>query len=130
MEPREIPFAQWPQCMEQFSRIHRGKAARVETTAAEDAVTGANARDLPLVGVTDERAADHQQERIHVVLGGPAEPHVDHVIPRPSKVRLAEWNDGYSALLEIESDEGWQTSVRVGPDEQMLPPGVILDGLA
>lgn len=130
MEPREIPFEQWSRCMEQFSRIHRGKLARVQTTAAEEAVTAANARNLPLVGVTDERAADDKPERVHVALGGPAHPHVDHVILRPSKVRLAEWNDGYSALLQVESDEGWQTSVRVGPDEQMLPPGVILDGLA
>jgi len=131
MESRPIPFDEWPLAMEQFSRIHRGKPARVETTAAERAITAANARELPLIGVTDERAivGNDEPERIHVVLGGATDPHVDHVIPRPSEVRLAEWNDGYSALLQIESEEGWQTNVRVGPQEQMLPPGVILDGL-
>lgn len=129
MEPREIPFEQWPRTLEQFSRIHRGKPARVHTSGAADG-TRANADDLPLLGVTDERTADAGDERIHVVLGAPAAAHVDHVIPRPSKLRLAEWNDGYSALLQIESDDGWQTTVRVGPDEQRLAPGMILDGLA
>ena len=52
-----------------------------------------------------------------------------HVIDRPSHVRVAEWNDAVSSALQIESAGGTVTLARVGPAEQMLPPGFITDGI-
>ena len=52
-----------------------------------------------------------------------------HDIGRVSHVRVAEWNDAVSSALEIESEGGVVTTVRVGPAEQTLPSGYITDGI-
>jgi hypothetical protein len=51
------------------------------------------------------------------------------VIEEPAQVRVAEWNDGYSAALEIVSADGSSVLVEVGPPQEMLAPGIITDGV-
>ena len=50
------------------------------------------------------------------------------MVAKPMRIRAAEWNDGVSAQLLIDSDDGSTTAIRVGPAEEVLPPGFILDG--
>jgi hypothetical protein len=127
MDTQEIPHEQWPQYLDQFSRLHRGKAARVHTADPEVGFQ-ANAEGLPLIGLSDDHPG-RPDETIRVMLGGDSGTHVDHAVPRPAHVRVTEWNDGYSAALQIESSDGDMTLVQVGPQGQGLPEGFITDGL-
>jgi hypothetical protein len=124
---RDIPAARWHEALEQFSRAHEGQAARVETADAASAVSS-DAQGLSLIGVAEDRSGG-AGESIRIMLGARPGGHVSHAVRRPTQVRVAEWNDGYSGLLEIESADGTRTSVQVGPAEQTLPPGMITDGL-
>lgn len=126
-ETKEIPFDRWPAFFEQFSRAHRGQASQVRTA---DTSVGfqANAQDLPFIGVLDERPGA-SDESIRVMLGSSGGTHIDHAVHRPAHVRVAEWNDGFSAALQIEAADGSMTLIQVGPPEHMLPPDMVTDGL-
>ena len=126
MTMHEIPRDRWPDYLDQFSRVHRDWPARVETTI-DTQPESRNAADLPLLGVTDERVGGREQ--ITIMLGRMSNAHLSHTIEQPLKMRGAEWNDGYSGLLEIESADGARTTVQVGPPEQTLPPQIITDGV-
>lgn len=128
MQRVEIPPEHWPQMFEQFSRMHAGRPAHVSTSGA--AAGGAsNSKDLPLIGVTTGAANLPAREELHVMVGQPGGPHVDHVVPRPRRLWTAAWNDGSSGMLEIDSDDGSTTLVQVGPLEQLLPEGMVVDGV-
>ena len=132
MTRREIPSEEWPSFMEQFTRLHHGKMAGVMTV---DAKSGAeqSVRETPLLGVFDRRGGGGADEAIEIEFGGGMEQMVqvahNHRVSRPSRVWTTEWNDGYSAELEIESADGGGITVRVGPAEQVLPPGMVTDGV-
>jgi hypothetical protein len=127
MHTIEIPIDHWPSFLDQFSRAHRGQPAEVTT---EDRTLGlqSDAKGLPFIGVTDV-SPDQVDETIRIMLGDSSGTHIDHAVEHPSHVRVAEWNDGFSAALQIESDDGRVTLVQVGPLEQMLPDDVLTDGL-
>lgn len=128
MQRLEIPPAQWQRCLENFSRLHAGRLAHVSTSGA---VAGGarTAEDLRLIGVTSGDPTPGHEDELHVMVGGPDGPHVDHAVRRPRRLWMAEWNDGCSGLLEIDSDDGSTTLVRVGAPEQLLPEGMIVDGV-
>lgn len=125
MRTREIAVEKWASFFESFSRRHRRKPADVSTVAPGLGVHY-NARELPLTGVTAELAGADGR-RIEIMLGGPLDRHLVHIIASPVRVRAAEWNDGYSAAIQIESDGGTKTLLRVGPEAEVLEPGVVLD---
>ncbi len=127
MKRRDIPKPEWPSFFDHFSRLHHGQDADVEIVD-RSANVQSPARALPLLGVTEERHSD-QAEQVAIIAGKPEGPLVTHVVNGPRHVRAAEWNDEVSAALEIESDDGLTTLVRVGPPEQTLPAGMITDGL-
>src|SRR5688572_31521625 len=121
----EIPHEHWPQSLDQFSRLHTGRTAHVSTSGT--AAGGANAEDLPLIGITIGAESPTGEEEVRIMVGRPHGPHLDHVLSRPRRLWTAEWNDGVSGLLEIDSDDGSTTLVQVGPSEQLLPEGMIVD---
>jgi hypothetical protein len=127
METREIETSQWQPFFDRFSRAHQGQHVSVET-AGRDFGVQANARNLPLVGITAEPSEARRPE-IQVVIGDSPAASVTHVISRPVKVAIAEWNDFVSAAVRIEAEDGTVTLVQAGPPEQMLPPGCILDDI-
>jgi hypothetical protein len=127
MRTREVPRNEWASFCEQFSRIHHHKPVNMTTTERELGVQP-NARDLPLIGITTEQSAGGGRQ-IGVMLGEATGAHLAHTIERPSHLRVAEWNDDYSAALQIESEDGSVTLLQVGPEAEVLPPGVILDGI-
>jgi hypothetical protein len=130
---QEIPHEQWPGYLDQFSRAHREAESRLET-AVDGKSECRNATNLPLIGITDE-CADHD-ERISIMLGRapeslgePSEANLSHTVDHPVRMRGAEWNDGYSGAIEIESADGSWTVLQVGPSNQTLPNGMITDGI-
>lgn len=127
MQAQDIPAAQWPELLNQFSRRHHGQNVHVETLAPETGLRQ-QADGIPLVGVLSELGSG-QDQKIDIVAGAPGGALLSHAIDHPSRVRLCEWNDGVSAELEIEARDGSLTRIRVGPAEQTLPPGGITDGV-
>jgi hypothetical protein len=126
MERREITDLEWPAVFDQFSRLHHGQKADVEIVHPKGQVQ-APLRGLPLLGVTTEQGAGGG--RAVAIMAGEAEgAHVSHSVNMPRRVWLSEWNDGVSAILEIECADGDRALVRVGPPGQTLLPGMITDG--
>jgi len=123
----EIPRQRWRDHLDQFSRAHHDAAAHVEMYKGS-ANHACDIADLPLLGITAEYA-DDEDEQIQIMLGRPTNENLSHTIEHPVRVRSAEWNDGYSGSLQIESADGSTTTVQVGPSEQTLPPGIITDGV-
>ena len=119
-----IPPERWPQYLEQFSRAHAGQVASVCTSGTLGG-GAANADQMPLIGISTEPSGSE----LHVMLGEPGGPHLDHVVKRPCRMWTAEWNDGFSAVLEIDADDGSTTLVQVGPPEQLLGEGMVVDGV-
>jgi hypothetical protein len=126
MKLQEIPHEHWREYLDMFSRAHRSWPARVQTTTPQ-IHEAHDLGDLPLLGITDEQSEDREQ--IQITLGHPRHTHLSHTIERPLRLCAAEWNDGYSGRVEIESADGETTTVQVGPKEQTLPPGMITDGV-
>ena len=126
MDTREVLPAEWTLFSDRFSRAHRGKRATVETIG-EDLGVQPNVRNLPLVGVAIDGSEDDR--RLEIIVGDSPHAHLTHVIDRPTRVCVAEWNDGFSAAVQIEADDGRVTLLRVGPQERVLPAGMIVDGV-
>jgi hypothetical protein len=120
-----IPPQRWSQCLEQFSRAHAGQSTTVCTSGAP-AGAAANADELPLIGIVSEPAS---RGELHIMLGRAGGPHVDHVVKKPCHMWSAEWNDGFSAELEIDAEDGSTTRVQVGPPEQLLAEDLVVDGV-
>jgi hypothetical protein len=129
MDTRTIPPDQWATFFDQFSRLHQGKPVRVQSLGRDEGVQ-ATVREAPLLGITQEcrggTAADAR--KIWIMTGDPSGAHASHAIERPSCVRVAEWNDGYSAALDITSADGSAVLLEAGPPQQLLAPGLVTDG--
>jgi len=127
MQMKEIPRHRWQEYLDQFSRAHHEAPAHVELYKGSGN-HACDVADLPLLGITAEHV-DGEDEQIQIMLGRPADENLSHTIEHPMRVRSAEWNDGYSGSIEIESADGSTTTVQVGPPQQTLPPGIITDGV-
>jgi hypothetical protein len=128
METREVLAVEWRAFFKRFSRLHAGKRATVETMGGDLGVQP-NARELPLVGITPEGGGggDNPERWIEISLGDSPGAHLDHVIACPTHVRVVEWNAGFFAALQIEAEDGHTTLLRVGPQDRVLPPGLVMD---
>jgi hypothetical protein len=127
MALRQVPSEQWPALVDQFSRLHQGKAVQISLTGP---VIGTRrySTDQPLLGLVDERHGE-ADESISVVWGGKSAGTFSHSMRRPNRVSIAEWNDACSARLEIESAEGDRLVIQAGPAAELLAPGMITDGV-
>lgn len=120
----DIPMEQWHEVFDQFSRRHQGQLAEL-TIAAPDFGRHEQAHAMPLLGISAEPHGTGWH--ITVIAANPDGTHMSHEIANPTRVRFAEWN-GVSGQLEIDAADGFSTSVQVGPVEQTIPEGAILDG--
>src|SRR5690349_2433181 len=127
MQMQEIPRQRWHDYFDQFSRAHHDEQAHVEMYK-NAARRGCDVADLPLLGITAEHA-DDADEQIMIMLGRAKDGNLSHTIEHPVRVRSAEWNDGYSGRVQIESADGSTTTIQVGPPQQTLPSGIITDGV-
>jgi hypothetical protein len=99
----------------------------IETLTPEIGVR-CNISRLPLLGVTIE-GDPREFRKITIEAGDGKSGLFTHTVGNPAEIRIAEWNDGVSSTLDIESLDGEITRVRVGPQEQLLPPGMVTDDL-
>ena len=127
MYQQEIPYKEWPEFFEQFGRLHHGKQAEITLV---DATGGREhfANKQPLLGLLDEKHGS-DGEAITVMIGGSSIGTSSHAVFRPDHVSASEWNDGFSAELQIHSQDGKTLVVQVGPAAQTLMPGVVTDGI-
>src|SRR4051794_36368901 len=113
MQTMEIPKSEWRSFFDQFSRMHHGQPVVVETLGTDVGVE-ANVEGIPLLGVTAEPAGGGGgAPRIDLIAGRPDGIDWRHAIADPVRVRASEWNDGISAVVEIESADGHTTLLRV-----------------
>src|SRR5438132_1309394 len=126
MGTREIPIADWPTFLDQFSRSHHGQPveARMARSGSGEHVI---VRELPLLGITIEKRVRGDWE-IEIMAGEAGGEVFCHTLVCPLRVEAREWNDGVSAELKIQAQNGGTTWVRVGPQQQTLPPNFITDG--
>lgn len=128
MNTNEISREEWPAFLDQFSRRHLGQLVTVESMEPQ---LGAqlNVRDAQLVGLTAEPDAAGG-EQIIIMTERPHHQALAHVVRRPSHLRLAEWNGGVSAALQIEGEGELVTLVVAGPLEEIRPPEYVDDDAA
>ncbi|HEY1252072.1 MAG TPA: DUF5335 family protein [Thermoanaerobaculia bacterium] len=125
METREIPRDSWIEFLNGFSRRHEGWLVDVQILGGVGAQTEAHER--PLEGVSSDPGGRH----IAITLG-PAERPAEHLIEKPSHVRVQE-EGGADLSLQIESSGGETTLLTfrsplapervdgVAPDETKTP---------
>jgi Family of unknown function (DUF5335) len=123
MNVRDIPRAQWPAFLDQFSRTHRAWLATIDTdgTRAE----GQNAAPHPLRSVTpfvyNDRVA-----HIDIRFQDDAQAHEPLRINAPGTVRVDETTEGIAQTLEIIDSNGVSTRLRF----RAAPRAEMLDGVA
>ena len=112
MQTQEIPKHEWVPFLDDFSRRHQGEPVTVEVFGPN---MGAyrEAESLPLVGVSVDLRDGGDNEQIEVIAGDSPRAHVMHSIRQPSQIWLAAADEGADAALEIESEDGSKTLVRL-----------------
>ncbi len=124
-ELHEIPQDQWLPMLDHFSRAHQGQQLEC-VIVAPDSGQHRQVSRVPLLGISTEPSDGGA--KITVIAGSPDGMLFSHEIAHPTRVKFAEWNDGVSGQVEIEAEDGFHTSVKVGPLDQLLPEGAVLDG--
>jgi hypothetical protein len=105
---REIPRPEWASFLAAFSRMHRGWRVRIEVFGAD--IGAQEEAELPLMGViVDPEPAGM---RVTITLGLEPDDHVSHSIEHPTRIRLAQTDEGADQALEIEAKDGAITLVR------------------
>lgn len=124
MSAREIPRAQWPEFLGQFSREHRAWLATVDRVRpGEPGHTDVVER--PLASVTPHIAA-RRIERIEIRFQEDSHAREQIQIDTPRSVRIDETADGVARGLEIVDKDGECTRIRF----RAAPLPEMLDGLA
>ncbi len=111
MPTREIPREQWTSFLDDFSRRHKGENAVVEVLDQREG-DQREADRLPFVGISaDEKAGENV---IAIMVGDRPDRHEEHLIDKPSHVRVRE--EGRLSAIEIEPSDGPRTLVRLGEE--------------
>ncbi|HEY7090672.1 MAG TPA: DUF5335 family protein [Tepidisphaeraceae bacterium] len=113
----EIPIEQWRPFLDNFSTVHRGDHVDVESVGG-GAQPRSSVCDQPLLTVAAlvEDGPD-VSSRIQVVAGDETRPQT-HTIDRPRQISVTERDDGFLVALQIASQDGSITSLRLEPEGQ------------
>lgn len=123
MNTREIPREEWQGFLDDFSKRHEGESVTVKVLAGEmgdQTVVG----HWPLKGITYDGETG-SLDAITVIAGDERPTHdLNHIVPSPSRVLLAESDDGEPQGMKIESDTAPSTLLTfdTGPDPQGFDP--------
>jgi hypothetical protein len=109
-ESSEVPIAEWTPFFEQFTVLHRGQEADIEAIGPK--ACRPVAVRLPLIRIRSDRKPG-EQASIDVSTGDSTGT-VHEALSNPVRVRVAEWNEGRGAELQIEGRDGTAVRVRVG----------------
>jgi hypothetical protein len=118
----EISSDKWPELFNVLSRQYWGWGATIEVLDRELGDQRA-ADGLPLQGLSFEKAGS-QAGDILIEVGDAGTPFETHLIHRPRAVRVAVLQPGSEADIEVESDEGVTTLLRLRrlPELPPAPP--------
>lgn len=112
---QEIPYDQWVEFFDRFTRRHAGESVFVESGASTrdgslESPVETIATDLPLQGIVAD-LKDDAPGTIEIILGDDPEDHMAHAIQQPSFVYLYQDDQGEDEVVEIESAEGLATLI-------------------
>jgi hypothetical protein len=124
MSPREIPRSDWPTFLEEFSRVHRGWLATIESTAP-GYPPRVEAVERSFRSVTPILRADHI-EHIEIRFHEDARPRDVVRIDGPVSVCVEETATGTARGLELVDESGTRTRIRF----RTAPTSDTLDGIA
>jgi hypothetical protein len=123
MRTREISCEQWQPFFNDFTQLYQGKHVNVETMGEGDFGVKSRLCDLPLVAVVSAHPKAGADEWIEVIARTSPDAHATYSIVKPSRVHLAEEENGLAVALEIESADGSITMIRFEPPCENLPEG-------
>lgn len=132
MNVRDIPRAQWPAFLDQFSRTHRAWLATIDAASSADhkeddasAADGHNADAHPLRSITPFVYNDRV---VHIDIRFQDDPQNNEPIriTAPGTLRVDETWEGVAQGLEIIDSQGISTRVRF----RTAPRTEMLDGMA
>jgi Family of unknown function (DUF5335) len=106
MDSRPIAQDSWAAELEAFSRRHEGWLVSI-TRRAPDGSTSAEARDVPLVGVSP---MSRDSNDIAVTVGG-VDDHLTHDVHDATALRLELTADRAERALAIDAKDGSTTSI-------------------
>ena len=124
MDTGEIAPERWVGFFDDFSKDHEGWIVSLDVLApsigAQEEVAG-----LPLVGITAD--VKGRRSRIEIILGGRSEAHVTRIIESPKRVWVKVRERPGHEAIDVESDDGTMTLMRVLHVEQVerLLPGEV-----
>lgn len=117
MRIREISCDGWRPFFDDFTRLHRGEHVSLEIMRARGLGFLSPVHDLPLAGIVEADPKGGAGEWIEVITGESSGTEA-HRIPRPSRVILAERENGEAVALQIESSDGDLTVIRFEPSKR------------
>jgi Family of unknown function (DUF5335) len=120
---REIPREEWAEFLDSFSRQHEGWLVTVEVLG-EEIGAQVEAQGVPLEGITAE-LKDGGEDSISIIVGRIPAERVTHNIQAPTHVRIEQTDNGADMALQIESEGGATTLLRLR--SAMLPE--MVDGI-
>jgi hypothetical protein len=115
----EIPQDQWLNYFNDVSRLYQGWGVTIEVMS-RDVGDQPAAQGPPLQGLSFEKAGSEAGD-ILVEVGDAGTPYEVHHIDRPRRVRMVDSDPGAEADIQLESEDGVVTLVRLRRRPQ-LPP--------
>ena len=116
----DIPREQWPEYFKEFSKLYRGWAVTVELLSPDLGDQRA-ADGPPLQGISFESKGS-EAGAILVEVGDTPDALVTRHVRRPKAVRVAETQPGAEVDVQIESQDGIVTQVRLWRRPGLPPP--------
>ncbi|HEV8606866.1 MAG TPA: DUF5335 family protein [Tepidisphaeraceae bacterium] len=124
MRTREITHERWQHFLGDFAQLHQGEHVNVETIGEGAFGVRSQMCDQPLIGIVDtEPKARPDEEWIEIIAGDSPATAAIHAISHPSRVVIAEEEDGQDVALQIDSADGLITMVRFEPPLEGMPAG-------
>lgn len=112
MKTDDIPTHEWVPFLDDFSRRHAGERVTIEVMSREFGVLR-QATDQPLLGVSvDLRDGS---EVIAVSAGDSSAANLVHAVTSPTSVQVARGAAGEDQALQLLSDDGTTTLLRLRP---------------
>jgi hypothetical protein len=109
MPPHEIPRNRWVDELDAFTVTHEGWLVSVDVLG-EDIGAQREIDNMPLLGVSAERLEGERTIAISVARSKVE--HVTHVIRAATRVYVERGNDGATAGLLVQSEDGTSTVLR------------------
>ena len=127
MRTREITRERWQHFFDDFTRLHQGEHVTVETLGKGRIGAKLQVCNLPLVGIVGADPKSGSGEWIELIAGDSPQTQANCCVDHPSRVVMAEEENGQAVALQIESTRGSVTMLRFQPPREGMPPGFTVE---